>query len=86
MSDTVVTPGKTVSFLFSNFRCEPVQLDGGEVLGQLEPVIVRDTSPEADGPEGNNDSVVASEEMDVYSQPLSLDDVELPDTHLFHWY
>lgn len=42
--DAVVTPGKTVTLLISNFGCEPIQLEGGEVLGQLESATVMDTN------------------------------------------
>ena len=33
------------------------------MLGRLEPDVIVDTNPEADGPEGDDSSVVTSEEM-----------------------
>ena len=36
MADAVVAPGKTATLLVSNFGCEPVQLEDGEILGQLD--------------------------------------------------
>ena len=42
MADTIVMPGKTVTLFVNNFGCEPVQLERGEVIGQLEAATVID--------------------------------------------
>ena len=44
VADVVVAPGKTITFRVSNF--EPVQLEDGETLGQLEPATVVDANLE----------------------------------------
>ena len=94
VADAVVTPGKTVTLLVSNFGCEPVQLEDGEVFGQLEPAVVMDTSLQANEAETSEvDSPGAGGEVgDVAAiqmthddrkkqllEALCLDDVELPE-------
>ena len=86
VADAVVAPGKTVTLLVSNFGCEPVQLEDGETLGQLEPATVADdanleTSGEDVGESGN----VAAIQMTHGDRnkrllaALSLDEVQLPE-------
>lgn len=42
--ETVIKPGKVAVLLVSNFGCAPVQLNGGEVIGRLEPTTIMKTS------------------------------------------
>lgn len=91
MPDTV-TLGKTVALLVSNFSCEPVQLDGGEVLGQLEPVSVMITDSDTEKSAGSRvedkgavGDVAAiqstsSDRKECLLAALRIDKISLPDT------